>query len=484
MDRTFLVRFGEFQRLVLVEKEQSIKDVVAKSFDIDQTDSIFLQVFDKEWEEWIDITTENDVKDRSKLKCLLQSNLQPSGDVCQAQANADSPIQVNDKPVSLRSKGPWPSEFLIPKETFSKTLKLNLENKQYLPWKLKTELMDRLADAILDYTAYPNTKQKRQVAQALVHEYPHLKECIGSGTDAWEEALRNKMKNIRRLIGTKEVSINKRKNNLTHAGSSPKVKRPKKGEVNWQPDLPNSEDESSIQRHITFLKKESSKKFKDMDAIKKAMDITYPIRRQAINSDLPVAQLKDQHPCMFLEAEVFNEFYRLMNIDINKTFMKSFPQYADKVVRLAQQKKKQSKAISEVLSDMEANKVNQEKTGILLLPLLLNESQDLFIKRFEVTATKQDITENSTTPFVAVLGDWFEPDMIYIICDGHVLIECKDILLAISLLFSFYYILNIQYPKKCLSVYMFIQQVLADICGGEKAPTKLVTFVQKLKNIE
>lgn len=64
--------------------------------------------------------------------------------------------------------------------------------------RVKSDILERLAEAMFSYTAYPNDAQRSVVAQALVEKHPCLKEPGSfNGTYGWQQSLKYKCGNYR-----------------------------------------------------------------------------------------------------------------------------------------------------------------------------------------------------------------------------------------------------------------------------------------------
>ncbi|KAG8176909.1 hypothetical protein JTE90_022400 [Oedothorax gibbosus] len=57
-----------------------------------------------------------------------------------------------------------------------------------------------------------------------------------------------------------------------------------------------------------------------------------------------------------------------------------------------------------------------------------------------------------------------------IFCEGHELSTCQDFINALCLLMSYYYTLNVEFPKKALNTMTFVKCVLLKIVDGSIPP--------------
>ena len=133
-----------------------------------------------------------------------------------------------------------------------------MQKKAPLNWSLRNEIKDILVDDLLKYSAYPSKAQRDTVCSAVVEDFPHLREPTGCGYDGLAQSIKDCLKSVRRdmAIDILEIQEVKRRKAVNCPTT---LKKPKKGEINWQPNYPAGEDEESVKRHMEFMIKESRK---------------------------------------------------------------------------------------------------------------------------------------------------------------------------------------------------------------------------------
>lgn len=286
----------------------------------------------------------------------------------------------------------WASPYKIPVHRFSFSLRNQLQKKAQLNWALRKELKDILVDDLLSFTAYPSKAQRDEVCSAVLSQFPHLREPIGSGFDGLSQSMKDRLKSARRdmaddVLEIKEVKRRKPMNCPTT------LKKPKKGEINWQPNYPEGEDEASVDRHIEFMLKESKKSphCQDSVVVSSKMDITFAARRQMINAKCPIPQLRDRYPLLFSKNQITAEYRRLMNMEIEEGFTENMLKVSPKLVAVARNRKVIKKDMMAILEGLSQAKATGGEAGyhdavaaIQLLPLLLGEDGKMFIRVLEV----------------------------------------------------------------------------------------------------
>ena len=58
------------------------------------------------------------------------------------------------------------------------------------------------------------------------------------------------------------------------------------------------------------------------------------------------------YPALFTEKEIFNEFTRLTNIDLNKTFVEELGRQSGGIVSFANEKKNENKELADILTSL------------------------------------------------------------------------------------------------------------------------------------
>lgn len=217
----------------------------------------------------------------------------------------------------LRSVSEWPSPFSIPSFSYDVELKLRKGNEAYEQTKkgitltrdMKIDILDKIAQAVFEVKAYPDQDQIESVASALISRHPCLREPGSkSGYDGWKTSIKYKLGNYRsklRQAGCTEVSINQKKRGSEDDGTSPSLKRAKRGEINHVPDHPENYNDDSLEDERLVLVEEFKKKNKNVALIRQKMELTFSLRRREIVELQPmVSEVLERWPALFCEAEV------------------------------------------------------------------------------------------------------------------------------------------------------------------------------------
>lgn len=162
---------------------------------------------------------------------------------------------------------------------------------------------------IYRHKAYPTDLQIEAVAEALVKQHPCLKEQ-GSHTGyyGWKVSLKFKMGNYRaklRSLGFAELTANSlKRKDVGDQKPAKNIKKPKRAEVNYLPNLPPDESEATLEVLRATLQDEVKKKDNNQ-TVNDLMKKTFPLRRKDIVvSQAMIADICERWPALFTESQV------------------------------------------------------------------------------------------------------------------------------------------------------------------------------------
>ncbi|KAK7886000.1 hypothetical protein WMY93_025621 [Mugilogobius chulae] len=210
----------------------------------------------------VNLTSTSELNDCSTIKVISLDVPQDSEITSDEISLASSDTEMLSSPsssVSGRTKM-WPRVFVIPTFSYDTELQLEKANEVYksnmtafIPSsKTKSDILDRLAEEIFQYKAYPDDFDFSDVAEALVKKHPCLTEPGPyNGAYGWKQRMKTKMGNYRthlKGIGCSELLANSLKSKRPDdALPAKKVKRPRRGEANHIPDIPNGETAEKLE---------------------------------------------------------------------------------------------------------------------------------------------------------------------------------------------------------------------------------------------
>uniref|UniRef100_A0A8C5GIV8 Uncharacterized protein n=1 Tax=Gouania willdenowi TaxID=441366 RepID=A0A8C5GIV8_GOUWI len=306
MDQRLMLRVvidnDDIRKLTLNERPDSIKELKTQL-----KDKLLLQYdFKLQYEDpdfnnaLCNLTCMTDLPERATLKVIplvlleLTPLSSPTEDSDCSRTDTEI-LSIAGSPRSLRTQ--WPEFFDIPNFSVDVEYRLREANllfmKDRLPMTLsrdmKHDILQKLAESMYSFKAYPDDDDFSSVAKALISKHPSLTEPGPQpGWFGWKNSLKFKMANFRtklRKSGCDDVKINggkRSKSNPEGESSSKNIKRPKRGEANYLPNLPAGHDERTLENARMLVVEELKKKIPNATQVSKMMDQTFPLRRREI----------------------------------------------------------------------------------------------------------------------------------------------------------------------------------------------------------
>ncbi|XP_072571901.1 uncharacterized protein [Paramormyrops kingsleyae] len=197
--------------------------------------------------------------------------------------------------------------------------------------------------------------------------------------------LKFKMGNFRqrlRVAGCPELKVNTRTSSQT---GSKKLKRAKKSEVNFLPGFPEGKTQHDLDIERSVLVSEMKKRKVDWRQIDEMMFNTFSLRRKEIVEDEPlVAQVKERWPALFSERQVEAEFARLTSVDLKGSLFAGLDQYLERFLELYKTKSGIA-GLTRLIKCLDDDSSTQRKRTVLLLglPHFLKEDPSHIFKTVE-----------------------------------------------------------------------------------------------------
>lgn len=396
-----LLNYNTSTKVRDIVDSNAIFQVIEESFGLEAR-FYQLQIYDEEFNEYIDLEDIALISNKSKIKIIENKSVTEANAsaVIPTSGNASQP-EINDifnetqvnVDVVLDLKDQWPSIIDLPYKSFSMPLIGALENKAALSWVLSSELITHLAKYAYKFKCYPTKNERLQIIESFLNRYPYLKNDIGSAAGGWEIKLLNKLKKIRQNDTSLEVKLNREKRKIESSKVPKKIKlNPSKGEINWSPDHIIGENENSQNIHKEIMAEECKKSlsFQDQSKLESLMALTFSFRRSAINDKVSIHILINEYPAFFQERQQFNEFTRLTSTDIRETFFNTAFSYGVVLLQIFEERKsvflKELKLNVETelklarVDDINSQQELRTVLGLFVLPYLFKENGEHFVQ--------------------------------------------------------------------------------------------------------
>lgn len=295
-------------------------DIQAK-FSGSLPESFLLHYFDTDFGNFFTLGNDEEIVDKMTVKvvAVLAPNDEAAGD-----SHDDDAVGEISSASAAVAANLWQNEsmqnYVLPHFDRDIELTLTLANEEYqrsgkitkLGHGVLSRILTRMsADIYENYSAYPNTAELEMVAKLLTAKYEGIKDT-GRGHEAWWNRLIFKMGNYRSLMrrrGSLEMSVHggKRSKYASHRPPARKgMKKLKPGVINWQPEFPSGEDETSLKKHQADMVAEMRKGNPDKGLLSQKMAVTFALRRRYINQKVWISDLQEKWPALFRLKPVSN----------------------------------------------------------------------------------------------------------------------------------------------------------------------------------
>lgn len=294
-------------------------------------------------EEYFSLTSTSDIKDKDTIKVVhiveppaltltftdldssfesglvaslpnSESSVHPVSSSC-SSGSQDTLILSSPERVTQRTQR-WPTTFPVPTFAYNTELVLASGNEDFKKDGIQlsfatilSDILEKLAESIFLYVAYPTSAQLNDVAEALIQKHPCLKEPGSyNGCYGWQQRLKYKMAGYRsklRGLGCPELDVNSLKKKRVHEKAPAKnIKKPKRAEVNYLPPHPQGETAGTLE-HVRLELLDEVKKRNNCQVISEKMAKTFSIRRQeVVNEAPPISDIRDRWPALFDATQV------------------------------------------------------------------------------------------------------------------------------------------------------------------------------------
>ncbi|XP_040889361.1 uncharacterized protein LOC121178924 [Toxotes jaculatrix] len=311
------------------------------------------------------------------------SSVSPLSSACDWSTASSSDTEILPHNTET-SRDPWPSTFEVPYFSVDIEYRLRQGNLIYMrdgtrmsvSRDMKHDILQKLAEEMYKYSAYPQDEHFCIVAEALISKHPCLKEPGSTrACNGWKNSLKFKMGNLRaklRQCGMVDVSVNGNKKTRQNPGGEPpakNLKRPRRSETNFLPNFPLGEDGLTLESSRQNLENEMKKRSPNLLYVNRLMSQTFSLRRKEIVEEQPsVKQMLERWPALFRKQQVFAEFTRVASRDLEQDFFESLDRHTPRFLEIFKAKKGIiGNTLSEILVQVEnrTNDVIAKRTAVL-----------------------------------------------------------------------------------------------------------------------
>ncbi|XP_017544607.1 uncharacterized protein LOC108416082 [Pygocentrus nattereri] len=146
-----------------------------------------------------------------------------------------------------------------------------------------------------------------------------------------------------RALGHEDVKVSAGKRGRNTPNGEPphkNIKKPKKGEINYLPNIPGGHNNTSLEDARKQLVDEMKKKNPDGTLINQKMDVTLSLQRKEVVQDKPpVIQMLQRWPALFVENQVYQKFNRVVGKNLKQEFYDSLDRHCPALVDVMKSKR-------------------------------------------------------------------------------------------------------------------------------------------------
>lgn len=264
------------------------------------------------------------------------------------------------------------------------------------------------------------------------------------------------------------------------------IKKARRSEVNFLPNFPRGENETSLEQLRLQILEEIDRIERDHIVIERGMHTTFALRRQEIiTGEHLVKDILLRWPALRMESQVLAELHRITNVNLRNTFYAELDRHSRRLIGLFRQKACRTGRIAEALQRLLRDYDGQEDDDIDLRRILCLRGLCIYPKEddtdFIICCNQDGEPDVSDRPLALLTAspDAFRSGHVSVVVEGSIVMsECQTMPEAFLLLLGLMYVFNIEYPKKLLNTFTFIQRFV--VCLDDD--TALKPCLVSLKN--
>ncbi|XP_071173906.1 sterile alpha motif domain-containing protein 3-like isoform X2 [Mytilus edulis] len=407
-------------------------------------------------------------------------------DTCQSPGGGDltlPSLSRQDTPstssASKYSSKTWCRQYKISKPQLSRSVLSKLEAKEELTTSERRHFLDVIYNDVTKYAGgmYPTSEMYEDVVDGLIREFPYLLTYGGlppsSAREFWKDKVLYKFGNARKLLDKNHPDVKLRKKKVI---TEEKKSEGNKNNFTWGlgrylPDIPDTEDETSLDIHTKWLQREYKKTDQDLENVNRKMDLTFPYRRRQIVEDkISVRDLVELYPWLTSRHELLKEFQRLEpNTDSNdlvELLTEGLQKYRKGIVGIMKAKKKPDFLVA---IDEAAKHYRTEGQRNYADDCMALAGMAVLFKEKAATLFVKENAENQTTMAIKVHTHimTMDTDAFSVFAEDTEVFKCDSFFEAYSGLLACIYVLNLAYPKDLEKSFLFVQNILLGLKDNE-----------------
>jgi hypothetical protein len=231
------------------------------------------------------------------------------------------------------------------------------------------------------------------------------------------------------------------------------------------------------------------------------LKITFEDRRKLINENILMKDLKQTYPASLTVNGISQDFKILKNVSLHTAFICAIKCCSESIYKMCKKKSKGMQNFRNTHNSKEKthdtffnsmmerfNRVshihinNSLVFTASIIPALLGEKIEFIFQEFPIETVKENLCSFPITPHLAVVGEMFSSNEVYVVAEQQIVTECCEFLEALATLIGLYYVCNIKYPKDAEKTFIFFQTYCLQL-SSEKIPSKIISLCNKLPSV-
>ena len=252
------------------------------------------------------------------------------------------------------------------------------------------------------------------------------------------------------------------------------------GMANYLPSAPANEDQESTKQHISWLRSTARvRREEDAPKGKKLMDLTLHDRRRRVilDGERPAAILEDNPWLGKSPSSVFDEIHRISGVNVEKCTTSFLNDYGNAILMACQ-----GHQFHVIDGADRKDKYAASTAAFMGVFHLLKEDPKFFIG--------SEIPGPAVAPvfivFEGPVDKFLDCTEFHVYVDGQELVSCGDLIEAVEVYVSCFYIFNLEHPLNLRKTCTFLDKVMLGINprtgpkSQKDANRKVIAMISKL----
>ncbi|KAM7296333.1 uncharacterized protein ISCGN_021502 [Ixodes scapularis] len=404
-----VVNHSESRRVVQVEEgwcETTLRESIAAKFPECDVSEVLIQVYDKEFETFLDLSPDTVLEDKSRIQLVTKPAATDMGRAVMA-AEVISVVLPGPQEQSWPESVVSPHQYTLPE--LPKDIQLavsQIKVGELIPYHVRQRILEWMFHDLCKHSIYPG-KLYSEAARQLVWHHKQLKDQGSFGTG-------------------------------------------------YPPDA-SAEDEHSLHGLLEWMNKELKRPLADMEKMQDAMQRTYASRRKFVcTEDPPASRIWELYPALLKKEQIFAEFLRITAVNAKHKFYEVVALHWLSVVTLTSSKPNRPEVLGVIMDEL-SKAEGEKQEGLQCLAFLVGVPQ--LLKENHCSFLRDDACD-PVYP-VAVTTNLATPtDGSSHVQLGNMKVDADSPAEAVLVAFCLYFVFNFKYEQRFCRTFTVIEHLL------------------------